>query len=249
MRLSVLGSSGTYPTPGRPSSGYLITHKGCRIWVDSGTGSFAALQELTDFARLDAVVVTHVHADHCVDLFPFYYAVRFGTSGRTGVPVFCPDGVADRLGAMLGVEEDDDFFEVLDFRRVGEADEVEVAGTILSFALTQHPVPTIAVRAEAGGRALVYSSDTGPSRRVVELAQRADLFLCEATYQGGTDEKPWPHHLTAEEAGTMGRQAEVRRLMLTHIWPTLDPARSVAEAEEVFGRPVSLAVSGMEVDV
>jgi ribonuclease BN (tRNA processing enzyme) len=78
----------------------------------------------------------------------------------------------------------------------------------------------------------------------MRLAKDVDLFLCEATYQGKSGIHPYPYHLTAGEAGSIARQAGARRLMLTHIPPSLDPARSVIEAEATFDRPVALAVPG-----
>lgn len=248
MRLTVLGSNGTYPTPGRPASGYLVEQRETRVWVDAGPGTFAALQEFMPFREVDAIVISHIHPDHCVDVLAFYHATYYGNPRRTGVPVLAPDGVAEKLGALMGADSAHGLWEGLSFRAVSEGDEVKVGELSLRFALTDHPVPTVAVRAESDGKALVYSSDTGPEGGVAALAEGADLFVCEATYQGATADKPWPHHLTAREAGQLGRTAGVRRLMITHLWPTLDPGRSVAEAEEVFEQSVGLAVPGMRVE-
>lgn len=248
MRLTVLGSSGTYGTPGRPASGYLVEHDGTRLWVDAGPGTFAALQEVTDFLTLDAVILSHVHPDHCSDLFGFYHAVRFGSRPRTGIPTYVPEGLVERFEAFLGAAGHP-IGEVCDFRVVDDGARVEVGEVSVRFARADHPVPTIAPRLEADGKALVYSADTGPRGGVPDLAEGAHLFLCEATYQGAVEDKPWPHHLTAEEAGAMARRAGVRRLMLTHLWPVLDPELSLVEAETAFDRPVALAVPGMTAEV
>ncbi|MDP8959485.1 MAG: MBL fold metallo-hydrolase [Actinomycetota bacterium] len=249
MRLTVLGSNGTYPTPGRPASGYLLQHRGQNIWVDTGSGTFAMLQELIPFSGVEAVVVTHVHPDHCVDLLAFYHAIYYGRPRHSGIRVLAADLVAERLGALLSADGDHGFWEALAFTAVAPGDEAVVGDISLTFAQADHPVPTVAVRAEANGKVLTYSSDTGVDGEVQALAQDADLFLCEATYQGRGEDKPWPHHLTAAEAGDMARAAGVRRLMLTHLWPTLDPQRSIAEAEGAFGRPVALSVPGMEIAI
>ena len=115
------------------------------------------------------------------------------------------------------------------------------------FANASHPVPTVAVRFEAGDATLVYSSDTGCSDEVEHLAKGADLFMVEASYQGRT--KPWEHHLTAYEAGEMGERAGVASLLLTHLWPTLDKDISRAEAEATFGRSVEMAIPNLSIEL
>lgn len=249
MLLTVLGSSGTYDTPGRPSSGYLVEHEDTMVWIDAGPGTFPALQTLTDFIRVDAVVLTHIHPDHCTDLYGFYHAVRYGARPRSGIPVFTARGIPERLDSFISGHEDPTrehrMFETFDFREVQEGDEATVGVMSLRFADADHPPPSVGVRVEAAGRSLVYSGDTGPEGGVGDLAKNADLFLCEAGFQGNSEDKPWPHHLTASEAGTMATEAGARRLMITHLWPTLDPKLSILEAEEAFGAEVELAVPGV----
>lgn len=249
MLLTILGANGTYPTPGRPASGYLVQQGDTRVWIDAGPGTFAALQDRMDFRDLDAVVLSHIHPDHCVDVLALYHAAYFGFPRRTGLAVLAPDGVSDQLGAFLDAGPDHGFWEAFEFSTVGEGTERAIGDLTLRFRITDHSVPTVSVRMESDGRALTYSSDTGPGGGTGALAAGSDLFLCEATYQGEAEDKPWAHHLTAAEAGSMARQAEVDRLFLTHLWPTLDPGRSISEAERTFGRPVSLAVPGIDVRV
>ncbi|HKZ28968.1 MAG TPA: MBL fold metallo-hydrolase [Acidimicrobiia bacterium] len=249
MRLTILGSNGTYPTPGRPTSGYLLQHEETSIWMDTGSGTFAALQRVIDFTTLDALVISHVHADHCLDVLGFYHAVKYGGLARTGIPTYVPAGLAERLKGFLG-DPDHPLGATLDFRVQDDQEHATISGIEVDFAVTDHPVPTLGVRATDGtGRVLAYSADTGPQGEWSRIADGADLFLCEATYQGSADEKPWSHHLTAGEAGQIARRVGAKALMLTHIWPALDPERSVQEAEHTFGKPVGLAVPGMVVNV
>ncbi len=248
MQLIVLGSAGTYPTPGRPCSGYLLRHRETSVWIDAGTGSFAALQAVTDFRSLDAIVVSHGHADHCSDLFSFANAVAYGAEPRWGIPTYAPADVAERMVRFLG-DENHATLRVFDFRPVEEGSRGEVEGIPFGFGSADHSVPSVTIRAEAEGKVLAYSGDTGKGGSVREIARGADVFLAEATFQGEPDQKPWEHHLTAGEAGEIGREAGADDLVLTHLWPTLHPDRSIAEAEETFGRPVSLAVPGRTIDI
>lgn len=249
MRLTVLGSSGTYPAPGRPASGYLVEQGETSIWVDCGPGTFAALQAIRDFDNVDAVVVSHIHPDHCTDLYAFYHAVRFGASEGRRVRVIVPEGFVDRFVEFLGGTADHPIHQTLSFETMRPDEETEIGPINLGVTHTDHPVPTLGMRFESEGRVLVYSADTGPADDWQTIATGADLFLCEAAFQGSSGEKPWEHHLTAAEAGVIARRAEVARLMLTHLWPTLDPDRSIVEAEETFGRPVELAVAGVTTKV
>lgn len=248
MNLTVLGSNGTYGTPGRPPSGYLVTHGDTNIWLDAGPGTFAALQDQIDMLAVDAIVLSHAHGDHCLDIFGFYHAVRYGGRPFEAIPTYVPEGLPERLLSFLG-RVDHPISEVLDFRVMVSGSEAEVGPISLRFGLSDHPVPTLCVRIEADGRSLTYSADTGTGGELEDIAAGTDLLLCEATYQGSAEEKTWPHHLTAGEAGEIARRSRARRLVLTHLWPTLDPNRSVAEAEATFDRPVGLAVPGARLKV
>jgi ribonuclease BN (tRNA processing enzyme) len=127
--------------------------------------------------------------------------------------------------------------------RAGELGPFQV-----SYAPTNHPVPTNAVRLSAGGRTLVYSADTGVSDEVVSLAKDADVFLCEASF--GVDEPYVPDlHLTAAQAGEHAKRAGVGRLVVTHVPPWLSRDRAAQEAAEVFPGAVEPVLAGAELTV
>jgi ribonuclease BN (tRNA processing enzyme) len=194
-----------------------------------------------DLALVDAVMVSHRHPDHCLDVIVASHVLAFGPKPRFGVPLYGPESALESLVDFVdggGVKE------VFDLRPLDDGDAVAVGDISLEVAVTDHSVPTLASRWSSPSRTLCYSADTGPQGEWMRLVQEADLFLCEATYQGEPGVEAYPHHLTASEAGTIAREAGAARLMLTHIPPHRDPARSVIEAEGTFGRPVTLAVPG-----
>ncbi len=235
MELTVLGCSGSFGAPaGGACSGYLVRTATATLWLDCGNGTLANLQRHAAVDDVTAVVVTHWHPDHCVDLYGLHVLLKYGLE-RRGLPVYAPEGTDDRLGTLV----DGDWGGVFAWAVVGDGDSVTVEDCGLRFSRTAHPPPTMAVEISADGKRLVYTADTGPDWSVEVFSPGADLVLSEATFQepeGGTG-----IHLTARMAGEAARAAGARRLMLTHLWPGLDPTASVVEGSEAFGREVLLA--------
>lgn len=244
MELRVLGANGTYPTAGHPAAGYLLSHEGTDVWMDAGAGTLTALQDIMDPADLDAIVVSHIHADHSSDLFPAYHFFRFGPTPRSGLRLFVPAGAADRMRAYVD-PTGGNFAATFDECVPVTGEEYRVGGLTFRFGRADHPVPTLLTRVDAGGRSLAYSGDTGTDCDLVGLAAGANTLLCEATFQGV--DKPAPHHLTAREAGEIAHRAGVERLILTHILPTLDPSESIEQAAAAFRGDVMAAAPGLEV--
>jgi ribonuclease BN (tRNA processing enzyme) len=218
----VLGGAGTYPAPGAACSGYLLRAAGAEVWVDAGPGTLANLQRASDFRSLRALVLTHLHLDHVEDVYSFYHWIRFARTnpGLTGLPVHAPAGAGDHLAQILTPYGAGTFGDYLVFHAVGEGDRLQIGPFLLSFVRSRHPIETYAVRAEAEGRVLVYTADTGPSEAVTELAKGADLLIAEATLQAPVDGLE-EVHMTAVEAGQMATAAGAGHLLLTHDLPRL----------------------------
>lgn len=242
MRVHVIGSSGTFPSPGRPASGYLIEQGSTRIWCDAGPGTFMTMPVDPDL--IDAVVVSHQHPDHCADLMAAFHAWTYRPNPRDPVPLYAPQVVWERLTGFLEREP-----ACLDFTPVWSGDSVEIGEVSVSFTEMDHSVPTVGSRWDGNGRTLFFTGDTGPAGDWRDLANGVHMMLSEASYQGPTEDKAYAHHLTAGEAGEIARGVGAQKLTLTHIPPYLDPSVSVAEAEEEFGRPVRLAVPATSFDV
>lgn len=249
MKLTVLGCSGSMPGPDSPASGYLLEADGFRLVLDLGHGAFGALQRYVDPADVDAIVITHLHADHCIDLTAYIVALRYGGAryrvrGPEGrIPLIGPAGTRDRLEAAydpyarkLGLHELFGFSTP----RSGE-----LGPFALSFAPMNHPVPTSAVRITHDDRTLVYSGDTGESEALVSLAHEADVLLCEASV--GPEEQCVPDlHLTGKQAGEHAERAGVERLIVTHVPPWGSRQVAADEAASTFAGTVEIAQPGAE---
>jgi ribonuclease BN (tRNA processing enzyme) len=214
------------------------------IWLDCGNGTFANLQRHIPVEDLTAVVISHRHPDHCVDLFGLHVMYRYGM-GRRGLPVYGPERLSKELGALA------DFADTFNFVEMTDGDAVTIGDFALEFSQTDHPPPTLAVQASADGKRFIYTADTGANWSPEVFGPGADLVLSEATYQTASvpTDGGAAMHLTARQAGEFAKKAAARRLVITHVWPTLDPSASVDEAAAAFGKPVTLAAPGLQLRV
>jgi ribonuclease BN (tRNA processing enzyme) len=232
VRLTVVGCSGSAPGPASAASCYLVEYDGFRLLVDLGNGAFGALQTLADPDTVDAVYLSHLHADHCLDVAPFVVWHRYSgrASGRR-VPLHAPAGAERRLALAYDVEGPP-LRDVFDFAVVTPG-SFTLGPFAVETARTAHPVECHAVRLTAGDRSLVYTGDTGPCAGVVELACGADVLLAEAAHP---DEPGLPDglHLTGRQAGEHAMAAAVGRLLITHVPPWVDADAQLAAARAVF---------------
>ncbi|HVL51053.1 MAG TPA: MBL fold metallo-hydrolase [Actinomycetota bacterium] len=244
----VLGASGTYPKPGGATSGFLLRVGEYTVWMDCGTGTFANLQRHTDFHDLSGVVITHLHLDHILDFYSLYYALKYGKDSRgpTGLEVYAPAGAEAHLAQLLSPTASEDFGGFFDFRAVKNGDKIAILPFVFTFLRTEHPVETLAVRVEANGRSLVYTADTAWKESLVKFAQGANVLIAEATLQE-PDAGGQSVHMTAEEAGRLAVDARVKRLVLTHLAPGLDPTVSMDQAARHFRGKILVATDNLSI--
>jgi ribonuclease BN (tRNA processing enzyme) len=195
---------------------------------------------------VDAVYLSHLHADHCLDVAPFIVWARYSGQGRAEVlPLYAPVG-ADRRLALAYDEGAGPIDDVFDVMAVGPG-AWELGPFSVTTARTAHPVECYAIRLSAGGRSLVYTGDTGASEDVVRLATGADVLLAEAAHPDVPDLPP-ALHLTGREAGEHAAAAGVGRLLLTHVPAWVDPAAQLAGARAVFPA-ADLVTAGAEFEI
>lgn len=230
MRLRVLGNPGRYLAPLSGGSGYLVEGAGGeRILLDCGAGVRDALLRAA-VVRLDAVVLSHFHHDHVLDLV----TIRDALDART--QLFIPAGERKRLDAMATAFVFEGPFDLEGPIREGAA-EGRVGGIRLSFAPTQHSAPSMATRLEENGRALVYASDTAPCDGLRGLVKPGDWLLMHALLPDLPPDQPHHRiHSTAAAAARLARDAKAGELLLSHRYHGVDPAEHVRAASEAFPR-------------
>lgn len=263
MRLTVVGCSGSMPGPSSAASSYLVQVEGpdtgsdsqdgpARTWnvlLDLGSGAFGPLQTLTAPNRLDAVLLSHLHPDHCADVTALAVWLRYGP-GSPGprVLVVGPEGTAERL-AELSIMTSQEIAETFDVVTVRDGEALEIGPLAVVAHEVRHPVTAFAFRVTGpDGAVLTYTGDTDACAGVEAAADGADLLLSEAAFTDGVDAVRGIH-LTGRRAGELAVAAGARRVVLTHLQPWADPERVRSDAAAVYAGPLAMAEPGAVYEV
>jgi ribonuclease BN (tRNA processing enzyme) len=245
VRLVVLGCSGGYPGPGRACSGYLLETGDRRFWIDAGSGTLAQLHRHCTLPDLDAILITHLHADHWTDLPLAVHTLGFMHADAEPLPVFGPPGFVDACGVTLRwrLEGDQPAFEP---RELHDGLRADVAGAEITPLRVEHgDLETYGLRIVAEGLTFAYSADARACDALVTLARNADLFLCEA----GTMDESSTMHLNPAQAAGYAAAAGARGLALTHLPPGEDERRVEELARTAFDGRLWIARDGLSIDV
>jgi ribonuclease BN (tRNA processing enzyme) len=242
MKLTVVGCSGSGPGPDSPAACYLVEADGFVVMLDLGQGAAGPLQRYTQPADLGAIVLSHLHSDHCLDMTALSVVLQYGPAHPpVPIPVVAPDGAARRIALACGPETDEaEMSTLFAFRTPADG---PIGPFQARYARMNHPIPTFAIKLSHAGRSLVYSGDTGPTPALVELARGADVLLAEAGWAGGPESVP-NLHLTGAAAGSHAQQAGGGRLVVTHVpaWGSVEAA--LVGARSTFAGPVEAARAG-----
>jgi ribonuclease BN (tRNA processing enzyme) len=218
--------------------------------ADLGSGAFSKLLHCRAAESIDAVVISHMHADHFLDVIPMRYALKYGrrTNDRK-VSLYLPPGGATMLAHLADAftpESPHDFIgEVFDVRTYDPNETIAIGDASLTFAPTSHYIPTFALRCAGAGRSVTYSADTSPDERVTRLARATGAFLCEATLTPEEELEVTRGHVSAREAAAMAARAQVAQLVLTHYPQSADVDELAASARAVYSGPITVADDGL----
>jgi ribonuclease BN (tRNA processing enzyme) len=260
-----LGKSPSWQDVNGACSGYLVEDQGFRMLVDCGNGVFSKLRRFVDYVDVDAVVISHLHADHFLDLVPFSYALTYaprqqpvpvdrwpGTAYPASPALHAPPGARDVFRRVVGAWGNEDLIEnAFKLREYDPAEVLREGPFTLRFQPVPHFIATNAlevVSSADGGRRLTYGADSSPSDELCEFANGTDLLLIEATLPR-PERTGMRGHLTPAEAGQHGRRAGAQRLVITHLSDELDADWAREEAEREFGGPVEVAREGAVYEV
>jgi ribonuclease BN (tRNA processing enzyme) len=257
VRITVLGKSPSWQDAGGACSGYLVEEEDFALLLDCGNGVFSKLRHFRDYVDVDAVLISHLHADHFLDLIPFSYALQYaprqqpvavggwpGTSKPARPELYAPKGAGDMFRKLVSCWGDEELVErAFALCEYDGPDELSIGPFAVHFCEVPHYTRTFAAQISADGNRLTYSADCSPNDALVHFAEDTDLLLIEATLPR-PERTGMRGHLTPAEAGEHGRRAGARRVVITHFSDELDADWAQAEAGAAFGRPVELAYEG-----
>ncbi len=252
MRLTVLGKSPAWQDAGGACSAYLVEEGSHRLLIDCGNGSFAKLRSRISCRELDAVLISHIHADHILDLVPLGYALTLAPQAgdpRHRPDLYLPPGGLASLRELVAVWGSDglidEAFRPIEYERGGA---LEIGPTPVTLHEVPHFALTHAVELRTpSGRRAVYGADCRAGPEIEAAAAGADLLLAEATLtatQPASVPMESRGHMSAAEAGAVAAAAGVDRLVLTHISDLIDPTAALAAASAGFGGEVEIAAEG-----
>lgn len=255
MKLTVLGGGAAGGNTSAGCSGYLVQHGETSVVLDLGPGTLVELRKHVDYRSLAAVVISHYHLDHILDLGALCFLLKYNPV-RVGrkIPLWIPPDTRRRFSAWTSVfstDNDDDFLgHVFDVREYDPEEKLTVAALTISFAPTVHWVPCWAMRVTAGrGGDIGYTADTGREAQLESLLDGVALLVSEATDYAAPTDSTFRGHLSASEAGDLARGIGASALMITHMWEENDIDHSARDAAAAFGKPVLVARPGMAVTV
>jgi ribonuclease BN (tRNA processing enzyme) len=243
MRVTVLGGCGAWPEAGGACSGFLVEHDGFRVVLDLGYATLPRLLGLADAAAVDAVLVSHGHPDHCVDVNPLLRARALRDHPPAPLPLYAPPGALDAVLALDGPR-----MLAGAYTLPALADRFQVGPFRVQTRALPHFVPNAGIRLSAGGASLAYTGDSGPSPEVAALAAGADLLIADATYPEQVPAASAAYLTSARTAAAQAADAGAARLWLTHLWPGTAAADALAAAGG-YGGDVAVATGGLAVDL
>ena len=255
MHLTILGGSAAGPNPGQGCSGYLVQSDATGIVLDLGPGTLPELRKHVDFREIDAVIISHLHLDHWLDILALRFALAYNpVPPRKAIPLWLPPGgleLLERLAvAVAGPASQLDYFSVFAAHEFDPGAELRIGEVTCHFHPTVHYIPCWAIRVSNGRDGdLLYTADTGPAADLADFGRGSFAIVAEGTsHEEPSEPSATRGHLTPTEAGTLARQVGAEILVLTHLWAENDPFAALADARRAFARPVDLATPGLSLE-
>lgn len=244
MKITPIGIWGGYPKANEATSSFLLEHDGFNCLIDCGSGVLSSLKNYVPLEKIDAVVISHYHADHIADIGSLQYSrlIQFYLNNPSAaLPIY-------------GHKYDEENFAKLAYKErtvsieISEEDIIQIGPFTVSFCRTVHPVYCLAMKFTVSGRSIALTSDTGWRDELVDFAKDADILMSEANlYEEhvGIAEG----HMGGSEAGKLAKMAGVKKFILTHLPLHGDIEDILNAALQEYDRPAEIAIVGKVYEV
>ena len=224
MRLTILGMNGPFPAPGGATSGYFLQAGKSHLALDMGCGVLSRLTALTPPEELTAVLLSHWHFDHSADVLVLIY--RLAACAKEPLHIYAP---ADMNSPVRKIVQDCNELVLHD---IAPGETFQVGDAQVTAFAARHPVPAVMYRIQAEGKTFCYTGDTNTVEGLVDFARGADFLLADGPFP----ESAWAEgkpHLSASHVAQLAKEADVRRFVITHLNPGIDPETLLREARAV----------------
>ncbi|MCB1510134.1 MAG: MBL fold metallo-hydrolase [Hyphomicrobiaceae bacterium] len=247
MTMTIVGCGDAFGAGGRLNTCFHIERGDRACLIDCGASSMIGLNRCElDFDRIATVVLSHLHGDHFAGLVWFLIHAHHVTRRSAPMTIVGPEGTAARLEAASealfpGSWKVPRRFE-LTIREFREREPLEVDGMTVTPFAGRHPSGSLsaALRIAIDGRTIAFSGDTEWVEDLVPCAADADLFITECyAYEKGI-----PYHLNWQVLAENLDRLTARRIMLTHMNPSM-----LANRDRVTEPRVVLAEDGMTLTI
>ncbi len=242
MKVTVIGHWGGFPHVGEATSGYLIEHEDFKLLLECGSGVLSSLQKTVDLGRLDAVLITHYHYDHCCDIWPLQYARQIKTQlGEISnpLPIYAPSG---------------EFFSLLKWEDYTYGESFNEASILMlgpfeiSFIKNNHPIEAYSVKIKCDDKVFSFTSDTSYFDELTDFVKDSDLLIAECSFYADMD-GTGAGHLNSSQAGMLAERAKVKKLVLTHLPHFGNHDDLISQAKEHYCGEVALAGHLLEITI
>jgi ribonuclease BN (tRNA processing enzyme) len=247
VRVTIIGTSAAFAAKDESCASYLITAGQKNYVIDIGSGSFGVLQRYIHYKDIDCIFLSHLHADHCSDIYTLRYAIyvaqRDGLMGKA-LPIYMPKSpkrtfnfIREAIKNEFAIEE------------ITEGLTINLNNLKVSFLRGEHPVQCYAMKFDYNGNIVVYTADTKYFDDLILFSWHADLLIAEATLQDKDRSMEEMGHMTARSAAMLARDADVKKLVLTHIWPEYDRRETYHEAKSCYDGELVVGKRGLPIDL
>ena len=236
-KVTVLGCSGSYAKRGGACTGFLVQSSEANVWLDAGPGTLANLQQHIEIDQLTAVVLTHEHADHWLELPVVYNAIRYYVMCEQ-IPVYGTIGTLNLAMKMCPQLE-----EAFTWNIIADGSCQSIGDQNWRWSQTDHYVETLASRVDVGDSSFVFTADTGPNWDINQLGERVSLAISESTFLASREHEGILH-LSARQAGELATKINADHLVLSHLAPGEDGVQHENQASQIFAGQITVAAAG-----